>query len=431
MRRLLALLFCLSGLFTTGWAQNLQAYVTRKILAPGEALELVVATTLPDPAETPAFPEIAGFRKGPQRRVQAGGETRFIQAYQPQRQGIFEVPTHTFRLGRQAYIMVGFPVRVGEVSSPPPAEAPLPGRSRPTTLPTGRPQLRLSLPEGPLLARLPVRLDLWLDLPAGPAYRPGPELLAAAAAQLGTLTWAQETVALAAPRLQAHEGTHHWLLYRSYLIPPDSGELRLGPVTLDLPGGTPVVATAQRLRVQPLPPTALPQAQNPGRFRLEALLPKSRYVTGEAIPLQLVVSGSGALRGLPLPQLRLPAGLAQGDPELSLTLQKGDSLLGGRKVYRIDLLAAYPGTYTLPPARLYVYDPVRAAYDSLLSAPLRLEVRGDSLPQLLGGGGFDRFYQEALAQASTQPPSGRDWPGWLPWACLALLLAAGAWRWWR
>ncbi|RMG68647.1 MAG: hypothetical protein D6722_11530, partial [Bacteroidetes bacterium] len=133
---------------------------------------------------------------------------------------------------------------------------------------------------------------------------------------------------------------------------------------------------------------------------------------------------------LPLPHLPLPAGFTARDPRRQLQLIKGDSLLRGSLTYEIDLVAAYPGIYRLGPARLYSYDPVRKRYDSLFSPVLDLSISGDSLRRFAGQANLDRFYQEALAQASRETDRPISWPTYLPLLCLALLLAAGGWRWW-
>ncbi|GAB4421129.1 MAG: hypothetical protein OHK0039_35550 [Bacteroidia bacterium] len=295
--------------------------------------------------------------------------------------------------------------------------------------------------QGRIFVGEPLRASLRLYLPEADGLVIDPAALRDLHERLALAWGRQETLSLAWPRrIYPPETTREAVfeLYGSFLIPVQEGTLLLPAETFVFgrragrdTALVAVRAQAATIEVQPLPPTTLPRAATPGRFSLEAVLPRQRYQTGAGIDLELLLRGSGNLSFFPSPALHLPTAFLAEDPRPHIFWDKGDSLLGGEKVFSYRLTAALPGDYDLGPVWAYYFDPAAARYDTLHIASIPLHIYGDPLPQLLGGEAIDDFYRQALTRADTTPRRLRHWPLWLLPLCLATLLAALAWRLWR
>jgi len=180
-------------------------------------------------------------------------------------------------------------------------------------------------------------------------------------------------------------------IMKKALFPLRAGRLTVTPLEaeisrVDFFGSA--VAT-QRLRaapltfeVQQLPTAGQPVGFDPaavGRFALTAQVDRDRVGIGDAVTLTVQVKGQGNIRKLPAPKLPPLAGWKVYDPKTSVDVQPGDTVTGSKTVEYL-LLPERPGTTTIPSFTLAFFDPSSRAYAVEKSAPLRLEVVGETAP---------------------------------------------------
>jgi len=141
-------------------------------------------------------------------------------------------------------------------------------------------------------------------------------------------------------------------------------------------GAIPVRIRSQpiSLRVMPLPEAGKPLgfSGSVGRYTLAARLDTSTTRTERGAVLTLTLRGPAGMQLVPTPKLQLPAGIQAFDPQVR------DSVLpdgSGVKTVRYALATPQSGRYTIPPQRFYFFDPARAAYDSVRTAALPLDVQ--------------------------------------------------------
>ncbi len=171
-------------------------------------------------------------------------------------------------------------------------------------------------------------------------------------------------------------------------FPLESGDLVLGAprMTIHTGGGFMFGPRPEQLvregvpvtvHVRPLP-TPVPRGAVVGRYTLRAQLDRDTVRTGDAVTLTAVLEGEGNLRDVQLALADIP-GLRVHTPRREDDIRALGVRVGGTLRLEWLLVAEQPGTYTLPPLTLSVFDPYADRYETLTSAPLTLTVAGAPL----------------------------------------------------
>ena len=185
--------------------------------------------------------------------------------------------------------------------------------------------------------------------------------------------------------------TYNVSLQLQYLAVPLSAESgRVEGAVLDVVAGDffqrrryTVRAPSFELDIRPLPAEGRPpefQSGNIGRFELETDLHPTTVGAGERAVLTLRVTGRGALESVRPPRLPEALGaelLPTGDGD---RIERSAAGVEGTRVFRYVLVPHEPGKLTIPPIRLAYFDPERARYRVVTSAPMDLEVTGEAPP---------------------------------------------------
>ena len=145
----------------------------------------------------------------------------------------------------------------------------------------------------------------------------------------------------------------------------------------------PVVVASEPVDVEVLP---LPAAGRPesftglvGRLRASASLDRSEVRTNEAVTLSLSVSGEGNLRALQAPDLDLGSEFEVFPPEISESIDRQGTTIGGTRTYEYVLIPRTPGPKTVPPIEMAYFDVEEERYVTSSTAPLALAVTGDAI----------------------------------------------------
>jgi hypothetical protein len=228
-----------------------------------------------------------------------------------------------------------------------------------------------------------------------------------------------------------------YVLRRYAAFPLRPGKLEIGAPAIEVGGGNslfdlitgpsaPVRRDGVAAAVEALELPTRSNASAPahvGTLELNATIDPARGKVGDAFTLRLSAKGSGNLKSLKLqsPQLDGVEVLA---PEIEDTVTRELDQIGGERVFRWLLLPKRPGTVTLPPFKVDVFDPGQKSFRSARSEALKLEVTGQAQPSAAqtGGPAAQERTDEALSfgPARTesrllraQPPlSAAPWFGW-------------------
>lgn len=214
-----------------------------------------------------------------------------------------------------------------------------------------------------------------------------------------------------------------YVLRRFAAFPLRSGELTIGPMTLQIdnstvfdifnPGrrgerltraGLPIV-----LRVKPLPDAHRPAGNIAvGRFTVSAKLDRHQVVTGDALTLTATVHGDGNVRS---GEITMPT-LANVDvlqPEIKDLVESPNDLVGGTREYRWLLVPRAPGRVTLPALVLQTFDPRGETYQAATSEALSFDVVGAALAATA-----DKTGGKPDADAADRTPDQRPTHTWAP-----------------
>jgi hypothetical protein len=245
-----------------------------------------------------------------------------------------------------------------------------------------------------------------------------------------------------------------YVLRRYAAFPLRPGKLEIGAPAIEVGGGNslfdlitgpsaPVRRDGISVTVEALDLPARARASAPthvGTLALSAALDPPSGKVGDAFTLRLSAKGSGNLKSLKLPNPQLD-GVEVLAPEIEDKLTMDLDQVGGERVFRWLLLPKKPGTLTLPPFSVDVFDPGEKSFKNVRSEPIKLEVTGkaqEGPAQASGPGAAERADEPlSFGPARTESELLRARPllsaaPWFVWAVLAgplsVLAAFGARR---
>lgn len=233
-------------------------------------------------------------------------------------------------------------------------------------------------------------------------------------------------------------------LKKQLLYPQKSGKLNIEPLDLDaivriqVKGGTvdpffdqffnnpffgnPFGGTYQnekrslRSNALTINVSSLPVAGKPadftggvGNFKLKAELSKSEIAANDATNLKITLSGSGNLKLMETPELRLPTDLDVFDPKITDNLTATEAGLSGSRTFDYTIIPRNAGEYILPALTFSYYDPAAKRYISLSTPEYTLNVSkgqnsGVSMPHSSVGRGDIQYLGQDIQFIKTKSP---------------------------
>ena len=129
------------------------------------------------------------------------------------------------------------------------------------------------------------------------------------------------------------------------------------------------------INVKPLPNGA-PKNFNGlvGSIKLDHSVSKTVLKPGEAIDLQVVISGSGNLNTFDDPNFSFPNDFEQFDPEINNKLSYKSSGISGKITYNYVLIPTFYGNYTIPAYSFSYFDIESNSYKTLSTGDIEIEV---------------------------------------------------------
>ena len=411
------------------FSQQIQTYVNKTQLDLTDELKFYLAVFGSGLEQTPDFPDIPGFDKGPEGHLMATRGQRdemvYRQTYYPRESGSFEIPSFEVSIEGAAVETGTLTVEVESGFE----------RSRNykfEALPLDA-QLSLELDTTMTFMGQQVMADIYLTVRRRDISRMKWEVeqLAGILYQFDSDLVRVELIEIANEYIEPERFSFSKVPYYKYhllryaIFPLRKGGLILGPVHIefqrqwearnaaprDIRKGlhmrfqTEMLSTNEVfLEVLDIPLTTLPRARSVGQLSMYDSLPKNTFSTGESILLSIILSGSANFAAIPQPYIDVPENLLFYDPLSSYSFQPDHNRVIGQKQFVYELMAAYPGNYYLGPVVFYYFDPEQAKFDSLKIEKIPIKVEGEAIPQLLEVNILDNFYRNAFKNSSTVPP---------------------------
>lgn len=127
--------------------------------------------------------------------------------------------------------------------------------------------------------------------------------------------------------------------------------------------------------------TALPDEGKPedytnavGNFTITSSLDKKELTTDDVANLKVTISGSGNLKLIEAPKLKLPNGLGYLDPVVIDTITGRTTTISGSKIITYPLTPNNAGDYNISPVSFTYFNPQSGKYVTLTTQPEKLHV---------------------------------------------------------
>ncbi len=203
---------------------------------------------------------------------------------------------------------------------------------------------------------------------------------------------------------QVQQGTYQGEPYRylvlreAVLYPQKTGKLEIEPLTLDINVEVPtnrrdffgrpytkteqlrVSAGKREITVRDFPAAGRPASFNGavGQFDFELDVDQAQLDAGESLTASLIVSGSGNLKLMQLPELKVPSSLEVYEPERVDNVRTNIDGMSGSIRDNYTIVPQYGGKYVIPPVDFSYFDPQQEKYITLNSGETLIQVEGDA-----------------------------------------------------
>lgn len=178
-------------------------------------------------------------------------------------------------------------------------------------------------------------------------------------------------------------------LKKSALFPQQTGKLVLDPAEIKgvariadrgNPWGRDVQFTLRSTPV-PIEVQALPTDKQPenfggavGQFKLNARIDREKLSTDDVAVLTLNIEGSGNLKLIEAPLLKLPNGLDAYEPQITDTITGRSLRISGNKIFKYSIAPRIAGEYDIPVVEFSYFDPATKSYTTLRTQAFHLQV---------------------------------------------------------
>jgi oxygen tolerance protein BatD len=138
------------------------------------------------------------------------------------------------------------------------------------------------------------------------------------------------------------------------------------------------------IKVKPVPEEGKPESFKGavGKYTLDVSIDRTDAKANETIALTVTIRGTGNLKLLSEPDLKVPTGIDQYDPNIVEDFSPQSGTLSGKKSFEYILIPRYPGQITIPPVEFSYFDFNKNEYVTLESDEYRLQIEeGESLSE--------------------------------------------------
>jgi hypothetical protein len=132
-----------------------------------------------------------------------------------------------------------------------------------------------------------------------------------------------------------------------------------------------------KITVTPLPETGKPAdyGNAVGNFTLSGKMDKTELTTDDAATYTLTIAGSGNLKLIAAPALKLPNGLDTYDPLVVDTITDRTTKITGSKIITYPIAPNTPGDYTIPAISFSYFNAQSGSYVTLHTEPVKIHVK--------------------------------------------------------
>lgn len=135
-------------------------------------------------------------------------------------------------------------------------------------------------------------------------------------------------------------------------------------------------STPVKINVLPLPDKQKPEGfgNAVGNFTIDAKADKTKMTTDDVLTLNLTISGSGNIKLIEAPQIKLPNGLSTYDPQIIDTITGRTTTISGSKIITFLISSNLVGDFEIPSIPFSYYNPQTGKYVTVTTNPIKVQV---------------------------------------------------------
>lgn len=135
-----------------------------------------------------------------------------------------------------------------------------------------------------------------------------------------------------------------------------------------------------KIEVMPLPADGKPESftNAVGNFTVSSSIDKTDISTDDVVNLKLTINGSGNIKLIEAPVLKLPNGLTAYDPIVVDTITGRTTTISGSKTITYSITPRTPGDYNIPSIPFTYFNSQTGKYVTINTAPIKLRVKAGS-----------------------------------------------------
>jgi len=146
-----------------------------------------------------------------------------------------------------------------------------------------------------------------------------------------------------------------------------------------------------KIKIKPLPSNAPPSFTGAvGEYKIYSKLDRDSVHEGETINFSVIIEGKGNLKAVSAPKMPSMPAFKVYDVMSSLSVNKRNDIISGRKSFIAVMLAKKKGEYTLPPVKFAFFNPGLKKYVSVQTKPHKLKVLHNPNPLSSSPGYYPR-----------------------------------------
>jgi hypothetical protein len=150
-----------------------------------------------------------------------------------------------------------------------------------------------------------------------------------------------------------------------------------------------VTAPAVKINVMPLPTANKPASFNGtvGHFTLNSNLTANQVKANDAVTLKLEIAGSGNMKLIKNPTIKLPDGFESYDPKVTNNFKTSPAGVSGTKIIEYLFIPRHSGNFEIPSAEISYFDVQERTYKTLRTPVYKLQVakgEGNEAPIVAG-----------------------------------------------
>lgn len=129
------------------------------------------------------------------------------------------------------------------------------------------------------------------------------------------------------------------------------------------------------INVRPLPEVGKPKSFSGavGDFNISASIDKNKVKTNESVTLDVSVSGTGNIKLVDIPEIKLPSGFEKYEPKTSENISRQRVIRGTKKIEYL-FVPRIPGKKTIPAIEFSYFNPEKGKYITKRTQPFKIDV---------------------------------------------------------